>query len=63
MAEIMLNLCDGCIESGNCRIEIKGIDPRDCPCLNCLVKSMCRKTCDGYHDYAMKHEMGGNYGN
>lgn len=54
--------CDGCIENPRCHIKIRGINLEDCPCLHCLVKSMCRKTCDGYHDYDMKYNMEANYG-
>lgn len=50
----MTDLCDGCIESARiCHIKKQGADPKDCPCLNCLVKSMCRSGCNDY--YGLKY--------
>lgn len=47
----MTDPCKGCIESSDiCHIKVRGIDSENCPCFNCLVKSMCGKMCDDYYD-------------
>jgi hypothetical protein len=37
-------LCQGCLTNNQCdQTPIK-----DCPCIRCIVKSMCRDACEEY---------------
>jgi len=43
-------ICKGCPELDLCsRISIK--DKMQCPCMNCIVKSMCNNACEEFQDY------------
>lgn len=54
MPNIMTDPCDGCKDNARfCRIKDNGIDPKDCPCLNCIVKSMCDNACNAH--YALRY--------
>ncbi len=50
----MSELCEGCRDNmRSCTARrTKSIDPKDCPCANCIVKSMCNSGCDDYYGLA-----------
>lgn len=53
----MTNPCDGCIENTErrfCITKHDDTDPKDCPCGNCIVKSMCNTACKEYANISMK---------
>ncbi len=52
----MTNPCDGCIENTErrfCITKHDDTDPKDCPCGNCIVKSMCNRACKEYANISM----------
>ncbi len=52
------DLCDGCKSNDHvCLIKHDGIDPKDCPCFSCLVKSMCDVCCDDYYGLKFMREI------
>lgn len=41
--------CEGCTESGSCTTQCKGsVAINECPCQECLVKSMCTEPCEAF---------------
>ena len=49
----MENECKGCYLEGDC---VDGVKPHlseteSCPCLNCIVKIMCRDGCEKWKNY------------
>lgn len=50
----MSDLCDLCKDNSRfCIIKKNGINPKDCPCRVCDVKSICNETCDDH--YALRY--------
>ena len=46
--------CHGCyvhLEFEQCTVEPLNHHGKECPCLTCLVKSMCQKSCDKWTLY------------
>lgn len=55
----MENGCKGCVLEGDC---VDGIKPclsktQQCPCLNCIVKTMCHEVCEAWTDYVHLNQM------
>lgn len=48
-------LCIGCITAPDCQLPAR-IDLEDeceeCPCMSCLIKSMCCNSCQDYREYS-----------
>jgi len=54
----MNDLCNGCKDNTRfCIIKENGIDPKDCPCSICSIKSICDETCDAHYALRYKERM------
>lgn len=42
--------CQGCSIKFICKLPVI-IDKTPCPCIECLIKSMCHYECDEFSDY------------
>ena len=62
----MESKCKGCrtydyvleLHKGSC---LAGVTPHlseteQCPCITCIIKVMCNKACDDFHDYMTKYK-------
>ena len=47
----MKNECEGCNDYNACWLS----NIQNCPCRNCLVKSMCRSACELYSEFENAH--------
>ena len=57
--------CKGCLNLnsiGRCGSRLDRIpESNQCPCLNCVVKMVCRKECKEFRDFLDEHNPNLNY--
>lgn len=41
----MKDMCDGCLSKGHCWAQEDWDGETPCPCMPCLIKSMCKEGC------------------
>lgn len=50
--------CEGCfMYKHNCEVHSVYEIEADCPCNECLIKTMCTDSCDTWKEYVRKHLM------
>jgi len=45
------DLCEGCIDFGICILRPEIFDGPTCPCINCIVKMVCKDGCNDWFEF------------
>lgn len=57
MDRYKIDPCNLCKDNyGLCIVKKNGLNPKNCPCRVCDVKSICSETCDDYFALRYKYE-------
>jgi len=45
------DLCEGCIDFGICSLHPEILNGPSCPCINCIVKMICKNSCENWLEF------------